>query len=136
MRIAFLDPLDNVAAEMPPRFLADHEVLSAPSREELPAGWQDADAVVWSQWPVDAALIAEMPNLRFMQRLGRFRARGDATAALERGIPVSVLPHGTSGRVAEHTLALIIGLFRRLLVSHDSVLKGTNPAGLPPTPQL
>ncbi|HLF77456.1 MAG TPA: NAD(P)-dependent oxidoreductase, partial [Dehalococcoidia bacterium] len=114
----------------------DHEVMAAPAKGELPEGWQSAETVVWSQWPVDAALIAAMPNLRFMQRIGRFRAQGDPAAALQRGIPVSVLPHGTSGRVAEHTLALIMGLFRGLLASHESVLKGTNPAGLAPTPQL
>jgi glyoxylate reductase/D-3-phosphoglycerate dehydrogenase/(S)-sulfolactate dehydrogenase len=73
-----------------------------------------------------------MPNLRFMQRLGRLRARGDASAARERGIPVSVLPHGTSLRVAEHAFALILGLFRGLLAAHRSVLDGSNPASLPP----
>lgn len=132
MRVAFLDPLEGVAKEVEPQFLGRHDVIVAPAAGELPEGWQSAEAVVWTQWSVDRAFIESLPNLRFMQRIGRFRARGDATAALERGIPVSVLPHGTSARVAEHTLALIHGLFRGLLASHDAVLKGTNPAGLAP----
>jgi phosphoglycerate dehydrogenase-like enzyme len=103
MRVAFLEPLDAVAKEMPSQFLAGHDFSLAPAQGELPEGWKDAEAVVWSRWPVDRAFIAGLPRLRFMQRLGRFRAQGDATAAFERGIPVSVLPHGTSGRVAEHT---------------------------------
>jgi phosphogluconate 2-dehydrogenase len=135
MRVAFLDPLDGVAKEVEPQFLGGHDVIAAPGAGELPAGWQSAEAVVWTQWPVDRAFIGSLPKLRFMQRIGRFRARGDASAALERGVPVSVLPHGTSARVAEHTLVLIHGLFRGLLASHDAVLKGTNPAGLSPQEQ-
>ena len=109
-----------------------HEVLVAPEAGELPAGWQDAEAVVWSRWPVDRAFIDSLPKLRFMQRLGKIRARGDVTAARERGIPVSVLPHGTSVRVAEHAFALMLGLFRGLLAAHRSVIDGSNPANLPP----
>src|SRR5437867_7583933 len=101
MRVAFLDPLDGLALELMPPYFLDHEVLIAPAAGELPPGWQAAEAVVWSRWPVDRSFIESVPSLRFMQRLGRFRAQGDATAALDRKIPVSVLPHGTSGRVAE-----------------------------------
>jgi phosphoglycerate dehydrogenase-like enzyme len=132
MRVAFLDPLEGIARDLYPQFLGEHEVLIAPSNSELPAGWQEAEAAVWSRWPVDQGLIESMPQLRFMQRLGRFRARGDARPALDRGIQVSVFAHGTSGRVAEHTLALILGLFRGLLASHRAVVNGDNPAGLTP----
>jgi phosphoglycerate dehydrogenase-like enzyme len=132
MRVAFLEPLRGVASEMLPRYLAEHEALVAPTDGELPAGWQEAEAVVWSSWPVDRTLIDSMPKLRFMQRWGVYRARGDATAALERGIPVSVLPHGTSGRVAEHAFALMLGLSRALLIAHRSVIDGVNPAKLGP----
>jgi phosphoglycerate dehydrogenase-like enzyme len=114
------------------RYLADHEVLQPAAAGELPGGWETAEAVVWSDWPVDRTLIEALPNLRFMQRLGLLRAHGDARAAVERGIPVSVLPHGTSARVAEHAFALIFGLSRRLLASHKSVIDDDNPAGLPP----
>jgi phosphoglycerate dehydrogenase-like enzyme len=117
-------------------FFSDAEVSLAPGQDELPKDWRDAEAVVWSRWPVDKQLIESMPRLRFMQRLGRFRAQGDASAAFERGIPVSVLPHGTSGRVAEHTFALLIALFRGLLASHNAVVEGRNPANLAPVFQV
>ena len=132
MRILWLEPLAGVAAEMAPKYLSEHELLVAPAPDELPAGWQEAEAVVWSRWPIDRAFIEDLPRLRFMQRLGRLRAHGDATAALERGIPVSVLPHGTSGRVAEHAFALMLGLSRALLIAHRSVVDGLNPAKLGP----
>jgi D-3-phosphoglycerate dehydrogenase len=132
MRVAFLDPLEGIARELYPQFLAEHEVLIAPAAGELPQGWQEAEAAVWSRWPLDRKMITAMRRLRLLQRLGRFRARGDARAAFELGIPVSVFAHGTSGRVAEHTLALLLGLFRGLLASHRAVVNGDNPAGLTP----
>src|SRR6478672_5678004 len=136
MKIVFFEPLSPPADTMLPRIIPEHELLVAPSTETLPEGWQDAEAVVWSRWPVDAALIGQMPRLRFMQRLGVFRANGDATAALERGIPVSVLAHGTAARVAEHNLALILGLMRGLLASHASVVRGDNPANMEPMERI
>jgi D-3-phosphoglycerate dehydrogenase len=132
MQVAFLDPLEGIARELYPQFLGEHDVLIAPAAGELPQGWQEAEAAVWSRWPLDGAMIESMPRLRLLQRLGRFRARGDARAAFELGIPVSVFAHGTSGRVAEHTLALLLGLFRGLLASHRAVVNGDNPAGLTP----
>src|SRR5690606_12342967 len=67
---------------------------------------------------------------------GRFRANGDVTAAIGRGIPVSVFPHGTSGRVAEHAFALIMGLMRGLLRSDKAVRSGENPADMTPQERL
>jgi phosphoglycerate dehydrogenase-like enzyme len=132
VKIAFLEPLHPVAASMVARFLAAHEVISPPAAGELPPLIDDAEAVIWSSWPVDRALIGRLPRLRFMQRLGVFRFAGDPSAAVARGIPVSVLPHGTSGRVAEHAFALMLALSRDLLTAHRAVLDGVNPAGLGP----
>jgi phosphoglycerate dehydrogenase-like enzyme len=132
VKIAFLEPLPPVAVQMAPRFLAGHEISVAPAADQLPAHLEDAEAVVWSSWPVDRALIERLPRLRFMQRLGVFRFAGDPSAAVGRGIPVSVLPHGTSGRVAEHAFALMLALSRDLLTAHRAVIDGANPAGLGP----
>jgi phosphoglycerate dehydrogenase-like enzyme len=49
---------------------------------------------------------------------------------------VSVLPHGTSGRVGEHVVALIMGLTRGLVRSDRSVRDGLNPAALEPLERL
>jgi D-3-phosphoglycerate dehydrogenase len=136
MKIAFFEPLSPPADTMPPRIIPEHEVLVSPTADALPEGWQDAEAAVWSRWPVDAALISQMPRLRYMQRLGVFRANGDVTAALERGIPVSVLAHGTAARVAEHNLAMILGLMRGLIASDAAVRRGDNPAEMEPMERI
>jgi phosphoglycerate dehydrogenase-like enzyme len=136
MKIAFLDPVEGVARDLITQHFAPDDLLIAPNKETLPVGLEAAEVVVWSNWPVDRALIESLPKLRLLQRLGRFRASGDVTAALERGIPISVLPHGTSGRVAEHVVALIMGLMRGLLRSDQAVREGQNPAGMTPLERI
>jgi phosphoglycerate dehydrogenase-like enzyme len=136
MKIAFLEPVEGIARELITQHFAPDDLLIAPNKETLPEGLEAAEVVVWSNWPLDGALIESLPKLRLLQRLGRFRARGDVTAALERGIPISVLPHGTSGRVAEHVVALIMGLMRGLLRSDQAVREGQNPAGMTPLERI
>lgn len=133
MIVAFLEPLEGRLQEFPARYFPapEHQVLLAQGPGHLPAELERAEVVVWSQTPVDRALIQRLPHLRFMQRIGLFRARGDTTAALERGIPVAVTPHGVSDRVAQHALALTISLVRQIPASFEALLEGTNPDHLP-----
>ena len=131
MLIAFLDPLEGRLAEFPARYFPEHEVLLTEEEGRLPEGVEEAEAVVWSDYPVDAKLIERLPWLRFMQRIGWFRAAGDASAALARGIPVAVTPFGVSDRVAQHALAHTLSLVRRMRQSHEAVLRGDNPDELP-----
>ena len=136
MRIAFLDPLEQRLTEFPSQYLAGHEAIVAPEAGKLPEGYEKAEAAVWSNYPVDAALIGSMPKLRYMQRIGLTRAKGDATAALTAGVPVSVLPFGVSDRVALHTLSLTLAVLRRVVDGHHAVHEGLNPEGLPETEQV
>ncbi len=132
MRVAFMEPLNPPADSIAKQWMGAHTMLLPKAAGEAPEGLASAEAVVWSSWPVDRAFIDALPNLKFMQRIGLFRAKGDYTAALSRNIPLSVFPHGTSLRVAEHTLALIFGLARGLLASHAAVVNGDNPAAMTP----
>jgi phosphoglycerate dehydrogenase-like enzyme len=131
MRVAFLDQLEPRLAEFPARYLAGHEVLLTETAGQLPDRIEDAEAIVWWSYPVDSALIRRLPRLRFLQRIGLLRTSGDATAALDRGLPVSVLPHGVSDRVAQHALSLTLALVRKLPQSYRSLLAGENPDSLP-----
>jgi glyoxylate reductase len=136
LKIAFLDPLEARLAEFPSQYLHGHEVVVATAAGEPPDGYEDAQAAVWWNYPVDAALIASMAKLRFMQRIGLTRAKGDAAAALAHGIPISVLPFGVSDRVALHTLSLTLAVLRRIVDGHKAVHEGLNPEGLPETEQI
>ncbi|HLF79996.1 MAG TPA: NAD(P)-dependent oxidoreductase [Dehalococcoidia bacterium] len=131
MRVAFLDPLEARLSEYPSRYLSGHEVLLTTQPGSLPDRIEDADAVIWSSYPVDAALINRLPRLRFMQRIGLVRAKGDVTAAHNKGIPVSVTPHGVSDRVAQHAMALTLDVVKKITQSHLHLQAGRNPDNLP-----
>jgi phosphoglycerate dehydrogenase-like enzyme len=106
------------------------EVTTTETKGVLPPGWQDAEAAVWFETPIDREIIDQMPKLRFMQRIGWFRTRGDASAALERGIPVAVTPFGVSDRVAQHGFTLTLMLLRRMHVAIDAINRRLNPEEL------
>ena len=131
MRIAFLNPLEERLKDFPAKYLAGHEVLTTTDKTQPPAGYETAEAIVWSDYPVDAALIDRMPNLRFMQRIGLLRAKGDARRAVEKGVPVSVLPYGLSDRVSLHALALTLDVLRKVTRGDEAVRAGVNPDNLP-----
>ena len=132
MKVVFLDPVEERLGDMPERYLPapQFEVIRGTTPGELPPGWETADAAVWWTTPVDRALIEQMPNLKFMQRVGLFRAKGDATAALERGIPVAVTPFGVSDRVAQHGFTLTLMLLRRMTAALDALERRLNPEEL------
>src|SRR5579871_3529184 len=131
MRVAFLDPLEERLNDFPAQYLGNHEVLVTKQRGVRPEGTEDAEAVIWWSYPVDAAFIERLPKLRFMQRIGLMRTNGDARAALAKGIPVSVIPQGVSDRVAFHALALTLAVLRKIVQGHEAVHLGTNPDNLP-----
>jgi D-3-phosphoglycerate dehydrogenase len=88
------------------------EVLT-PTAAELPAAIVDADAlVVRSATKVNAALLEKAEKLRAIGRAGVGVDNVDVDAATRRGVLVMNTPGGNAVSVAEHTLALMLGLAR------------------------
>src|SRR5690606_12776874 len=131
MKLAFLDPLEARLADFPKTYLGGHEVLTTSQAGTLPDGIEDAEAIVWWSYPVDKGLIERLPRLRFLQRIGHVRTRGDTTAALARGLPVSALPHGVSDREAQLALALTLAVLRQVRWGHNAMIEGANPNNYP-----
>jgi phosphoglycerate dehydrogenase-like enzyme len=131
MKIAFLDPLEARLAEFPDRYLNGHDVLVTHERGGLPEGVEGAEALVWWSYPVDQWLIERLPKLRFLQRIGVLRTKGDTTTAMAKGIPVSALPFGVSDRVAQHALAMTLSIMRKLRQGHAGMIEGLNPSNMP-----
>jgi phosphoglycerate dehydrogenase-like enzyme len=131
MKLAFLDPLEPRLLDFPKKYLGDHEVLTTTERGVLPEGVEDAEAIAWWAYPVDRALVERLPRLRFLQRVGLIRTKGDATAALAKGIPVSALPHGVSDRVGQRALALTLAVLHQLRPGHNAMIEGRNPNNFP-----
>ncbi len=74
----------------------------------------DADAIIVRMTRIDAAAIAAAPGLRIVARHGVGYEAVDVAALTARGIPLALVGDVNSGAVAEHTLALMLGLSKRL----------------------
>ena len=76
------------------------------------------DALVTVTRPVAGSLIQAARGLRLIQVQGRAPWAVDMEAATAAGVPVSVLPHRGAIAVAEQTLALMLGLYRKVVPGH------------------
>jgi D-3-phosphoglycerate dehydrogenase len=111
------------------------ELVVAPNRESatlrrLAAG-VDAIMTNWSDVPSD--LIDAAPNCRIISRLGIGLDNIDVKHATARGIPVTNVPDYCLVEVAEHTLALLLALARKIAIYRDKQRANAYdlPAGFP-----
>ena len=125
MRILVVEP---IAAEGIARLRAAHDVDERPgiARDELCAILPDYDAlVVRSQVQVDAAVIAAAGSrLQVIGRAGVGVDNVDLDAATAAGITVVNAPTGNTIAAAEHTLALLYGVARKVAAADASVRRG------------
>jgi D-3-phosphoglycerate dehydrogenase / 2-oxoglutarate reductase len=118
---------EAIAPEGVEALRAHHEVdirtgLSAESLREA-IGAYDA-LVVRSQVAVDAALIAAAPRLQVIGRAGVGVDNVDLDAATRAGITVVNAPTGNTIAAAEHTIALLLALARRVPAADASIRRG------------
>jgi D-3-phosphoglycerate dehydrogenase len=125
VRILVVEPIASEGIE---RLRAVHEVDERPgiSRDELCAILPGYDAlVVRSQVQVDAAVIAAAGNrLQVVGRAGVGVDNVDLEAATAAGITVVNAPTGNTIAAAEHTLALLYGVARKIAAADASVRRG------------
>jgi D-3-phosphoglycerate dehydrogenase len=84
----------------------------------------DADAIMSNWAEVPAAVIDAAPNCRIIARLGIGLDAIDVGHATTRGIPVTNVPDYCLMEVAEHTLALLLALARKLHIFHANAGAG------------
>ncbi len=75
---------------------------------------QDAEVLLHSLKPVTAATIKAAPKLRLIQKIGVGVNTIDLEAAQEAGVAVANMPGTNTQAVAEHTLALMFAVLRRI----------------------
>jgi phosphoglycerate dehydrogenase-like enzyme len=88
------------------------------------AGLRECDFILVADHEVKAEHIAAAPRLRMIQHQGVGYERIDLEACRARGIPVALTPEGTSIGVAEHTLLLILALYKQLIKAVSGVRAG------------
>lgn len=79
----------------------------------------ESDFMLMAAEPVDAALLASAPKLRLIHKWGVGVDSIDLPAAEAAGIGIAITAGGNAHAVAEHTIALMLAVLRRLpLVDH------------------
>src|SRR5690348_1522772 len=125
MKILVADSISSSALDV---LKAEHSfdvVNLAKTKGSVVEEIKDADAlIVRSATKVTADLIAGAPKLRAVGRAGVGVDNVDLDAATARGIVVMNTPGGNATSVAEHTMALILGLSRRVPQADELLKQG------------
>lgn len=90
----------------------------------LVAACRDADAIVTDYVPFNRVVLQELQRCRIISVAATGWDCVDVRAAAERSIGVSCIGEYCTDEVADHTLALLLALNRRLLAYHHQVQVG------------
>jgi D-3-phosphoglycerate dehydrogenase len=124
VRVLVAEPLGQAGLD---RLAQEHEVdvRLTLTRDDLLAALPDYDAlIVRSQVQVDAAALTAGSRLRVVGRAGVGVDNIDVAAATGAGIAVVNAPTANTLAAAEHTMALILALARRVAAADASVRRG------------
>lgn len=130
LRIAVLDDYQGLADTVdwspvprPVQITAIREhIAPGPALTEALAG-HEVVVAMRERTPLDATLLADLPDLKLLVTTGPFNAAIDVAAAHRLGITVS----GTGGAITptvEHTWALVLGLQRHLVIEDRRIRDG------------
>lgn len=132
------DAMTRARAFFAPEQPADGDLarVFAPLREICLPHVHPVDAVgispqilVSRRGAVSAAMLAESPGLRLVQRLGARRKGLDIDACHAAGVAVSLLPRRSLAQVADHVMLLILALCRQLPAMQAGLSAGRGPWG-------
>jgi D-3-phosphoglycerate dehydrogenase / 2-oxoglutarate reductase len=99
--------------------------IVSPKHQTVREALKDAHALIArSDVAVDEDLLQHAPQLKVIGRVGAGLNAIDIESATARGIIVTHTPGVSAIAVGEHTLALMLALSRRLVVTHDSLKEG------------
>lgn len=122
----FRSRLQQTAPEWLKVVVVDEDDLDTFAREMT-----DADVLLHVLTPVTAEVLKASPKLKLVQKIGVGVNTIDVATATSLGIAVANMPGTNSQAVAEHTLALMLSVLRRVTYL-DAQCRGGNGWGLPP----
>lgn len=94
------------------------------TEEDVIQAAHDADAIIFGFAPITARVLDAMPKVRVAVRNGVGYDAIDVPAATERGIWVANVPDYCIPEVADHAMAMLLGLARKLVPLDASVRRG------------
>ena len=123
---------DETRALVPALYPADVRLVSSP--EELRADLPAAHAVIVESMTVGAAEIALAPHLKAVQKYGTITRNIDAAACASRGIALLTLRRRANIACAEHAIAMMLTLARKLhRITNRISVEQLEAAGFTPT---
>jgi phosphoglycerate dehydrogenase-like enzyme len=108
-----------ILQQLPPGWILTAASLDGNFAPQLAA----CDFILVADEAISSDHIAAAPRLRMIQHQGVGYEKIDLEACRARGIPVALTPEGTTVGVAEHTLLLILAVYKNLLRASTAVLK-------------
>lgn len=123
--IVYLEPVPaEVEAIIRSRLPTGFELRLRRRDETADSALAEADFAIVATTPLPASALQAGRRLRLIQHQGVGYEKTDVQAAAALGIPVAVCPAGTTIGVAEHTLLLILAVYRRLVQADASLRRG------------
>ena len=114
-----------------------HRDRLAASLEELSGRLRDAEValILKGGTPLTEPVLARCPRLRLISRWGTGVDGIDLTACRQRGIAVAYTPHNDSDEIAEHAIALVLAVMRRIPEMDRALRAGKWPGDAILTPR-
>ncbi len=94
------------------------------SDDELTELGRQVDGIITDYFPIRRDQIEKMERCRVICQYGVGLDQIDLAAATERGIVVTHTPDYCTEEVADHALALLLCLWRKVVLLHESVRRG------------
>lgn len=116
------DVYDIIRSHVPPGF--ELVTLKEDSEEERRGILPDVDFLVVATAKVTKDHFQIAKKLKMIQHQGVGYDGTDVEEAKKRGILIGLTPEGTTIGVAEHTILLILAVYKRLVTAHISLQKG------------
>jgi D-3-phosphoglycerate dehydrogenase len=131
VKILITDEISAEAVEILRANLLQVDVRTGLSRDDLESIVGEYDVlVVRGTTRVDAALIEKAERLRVIGRAGIGVDNIDLDAATDKGVVVMNSPRGNALAAAEHTIALVFALARKITLGDRSLKEGRWEKGL------
>jgi len=92
--------------------------------EERAARARDADYILCSWTPVSGQVIEAAGKLKLIQKYGIGVDKIDLKVAARRGVPVCIAAGANAVAVAETAIALMLAVYKRLCLAHNSLRAG------------
>ncbi len=113
------------------------ELVSEPTPQAIAAATRNADGILVTYARITADMIRQMTRCRVISRFGIGVDNIDISAATDAGIVVTRVPDYCLEEVADHTMALLLALVRKVALANTHVHAGKwSLSGLVPMHRL